>query len=381
MKLHWITGSASISRPAAVAAAALFLLVFVMAPAVAKKSGKHRPPADATPRNLVWPLPPEPPRVRWLGEIRNLDEVKGKTKKKRSWFARVAGARAPDEQPPRLFRPYGIAVDSRGRIYVADGAQREVFVLDRAERRVEVRGASPRAPLALPIGVALDKNDRLFVSDSFLHSITCFDPQGRLLAQFGAEKLVRAAGIAVDRPRHRLYVADAKADRIAVFDTNSFQFERYIGGPSTPGLREPGRFAAPTNVAVDRQGNLYVSDTWNYRVQVFDVHGRFVRTFGAHGIRPGDFVRPKGIAVDSEGHVYVADAEFNNFQIFTPKGQPLLAVGSIGVAPGQFTLIAGLCIDAEDRIYTTEQWDGRVQIFKYLPLPAPAGKEVDTAAQ
>ena len=328
-----------------------------------KKKGKPAPVAE-----LVWPVPPDAPRIRWLGQINDLDEVKGKAKK-HNWMERLAGPQGPGDPRSVLERPYGIAVDSRGRIYVADGAQRAVFILDQVNKRVEVRRGTMRAPLALPIGVALDEQDRLFVSDSFLHQILCFDAAGRQLGQFGHKELERAAGLALDRDRHRLYAADAKAHRIAVFNTASFAFERYIGGPNRPGGNEPGQFAIPSNVAVDRQGNLYVTDSFNFRIQIFDSNGKFVRAFGGHGDRAGNFARPKGIAVDSEGHIYVADAEFNNFQIFSAMGESLLAVGSLGAEPGRFTLIAGLCIDANDRILTTEQEGGRVQMFQYLRSP------------
>ncbi|MEK7787196.1 MAG: SMP-30/gluconolactonase/LRE family protein [Chloroflexota bacterium] len=367
--VHW---------PMRAALLALALSLAVPCQPAGQAQKKAQTTVAGTTAELVWPLPPAPPRVRWVGQVTDLDEVKGKTKKKRSWIDRVAGAKATDEPDERLGRPYGIAGDSQGRLYVADGFQRQVFVLDLIQRRVEVRGSAGQASLALPVGVALDEKDRLFVSDSFQRSITCFDPSGRVLSQFGQDQLERPGGIAIDRQRQRLYVADAKAHRVAVFNTESFTFERYVGSPSTPGVAEPGRFSAPTNVAVDAQGNLYVADTWNHRVQVFDRRGRLLRAFGTHGTRPGSFVRPKGIAVDSEGHVYVADAEFNNFQIFTPDGVPLLAVGNLGNGPGQFTLIAGLYIDSQNRIYTTEQEGGRVQIFQYLSQPnAAAGKEAE----
>ena len=119
----------------------------------------------------------------------------------------------------------------------------------------------------------------------------------------------------------------------------------------------------------------------NYRVQIFDPSGKFIRAFGAQGDRPGEFIRPKGIAVDSEGHVYVADAEFNNFQILTADGQPLLAVGVLGTDAGQFALIAGLYIDPKDQIYTTEMFRGRVQVFQYITQPASGErKEVNRAS-
>lgn len=337
--------------------------------------GKTQPVPPA-PQDLVWPLPPSQPRIRWLDQFSTTGQSKGKVQMKRSWMERAAGAKSQkEERESHLRQPYGIAVDSQGRIYVADGSQRTVFVFDRDRLRVETRKGSGRLPLAVPVGVAVGEGDRLFVSDAFLHSVVCFDADGKPIAQFGTDKLERAAGLALDRGRRRLYVVDVKANRVAVFDSEKFEFLRYIGGPSTPEGLEPGRFSAPANAAVDRAGNLFVTDTWNHRVQVFDAQGKFVRAFGTHGVRPGNFVRPKGIAVDSEGHIYVADSEFNNFQVFTPEGQPLLAVGALGNAPGEFTLLAGLAIDAEDRIYTTEQFNGRVQIFRYLPS-ARSGKEV-----
>jgi len=174
-----------------------------------------------------------------------------------------------------------------------------------------------------------------------------------------------------------LYVADAKDSRIAVFNSKSLEFDHYIGAPTKPGRHDNGTFNAPTNVAVDKSGNVYVSDTANYRVQIFDSTGKFLRAFGAQGDRPGEFIRPKGIAVDSEGHVYVADAEFNNFQILSAEGQPLLAVGALGSDPGQFALVAGLYIDSKDQVFTTEQYHGRVQVFQYISQPASAdSKEV-----
>jgi DNA-binding beta-propeller fold protein YncE len=256
-----------------------------------------------------------------------------------------------------------------------------VFVIDPTARVVEKRQGSTRAPMVMPVGVAVDSEDRLFVSDAQLHAITCFSPTGAVLSVFGTKFLGRPGGIAIDQQRNRLYAADAKESRIAVFDTKSFEFKGYFGTPSKPGKSENGTFGSPTNVAVDRQGNIYVADTLNCRVQILNPAGKFLRKFGTQGDRPGEFIRPKGIAVDSEGHVYVADAEFNNFQVLSGEGQPLLAVGMLGSAPGEFALIAGLHIDSKDRIYTTEMYAGRIQIFQYIAQPGSVdGKGVVKAS-
>jgi DNA-binding beta-propeller fold protein YncE len=339
----------------------------LLVPASLLYGGKKKQKEEAVDTsNLVWPQPPQRRRIAYLAEITATDDVIGMPK--RTWMDRAAGAK-PRARRQALKSPYGVAVDSKHQIYVADAANHAVFVFNLEQKRVEYRGDRAPARLAVPIGLAIDDEDRLFVSDAALHQITCFRPDGEVVAVFGMDDLQRPAGLALDNRLHRLYVADAKADKLAIFDTATFRLLQQIGGPSTPGKGEPGKFSAPSNVAVGADGQVFVTDTWNQRVQVFDTTGKFVRAFGRHGLVPGDFVRPKGIAVDGEGHVYVADAEFNNFQILTPDGRPLLAVGDFGTGPGQFALIAGMAIDKSNRIYVTDQWRGRLQIFQYFPEP------------
>lgn len=330
-----------------------------------KKRGAKQEPPQTPAADLIWPLPPDPPRVRWLAQYSDLAKVKNPVVRKSGFMDKLTGAKAPDEVL-ELRKPYGITTDRHGRIYVADTELKTVFVIDAAGKVVERRDGGGRTPMVLPVGVAVDAEDRLFVSDAGIHSVTCFNPSGRAVAVFGTADLGRPGGIAIDQSRNRLYVADAKDCRVAVFDTAALKLVGYYGKPSKLGQHDDGTFFGPTNVAVDRDGSIYVADTLNYRIQVFSAGGKFLRAFGTQGDRPGEFIRPKGIAVDSEGHVYVADAEFNNFQILTPDGKPLLAVGSLGTQPGYFALVAGLYIDPADRIYTTEMFHGRIQVFQYL---------------
>lgn len=355
------------------------LLVFswvVLPPRTEFAGKKSKPPAaPSAPRveNLVWPQPPQRPRIRFVRQILSIDDVLER-KKKQGWMDRLAGVKQGQDRI-ELRKPYGVAVDSQGKIYVADSANRVVFVFDLTAKSMETRGQKGQARLALPIGVAVDDHDRLFVSDSYNHKINCYSPEGELLAVVGSDQLQRPAGIAIDNQRRRLYVADAKAHRLAVFDIDAYSFQRFIGEPSAKGEAEAGKFSAPTNIALDQQGHLFVTDTWNYRIQVFEPDGKFVRAFGEQGVLPGNFVRPKGITIDGEGHVYVADAEFNNFQILTPEGQALMAVGALGSEPGQFALIAGMAIDKKNRIYVTDQLRGRLQIFEYIPEKAAISGE------
>jgi len=332
---------------------------------------------DETPKyqNLMWPPPPLQPRIRYVGFITG--EMDVKEKKKPSWIDRIAG-RPPETEQLRLTRPYGIAVDKDGRIFVADSFRRQILIFDRQEHVAGAWSGNAQIPLSLPVGLALDSQSRLYVSDSFAAQIVLFNPDGQPVLAFGQDVLKRPAGLALDERRTRLYVSDTKLNEIFVFEVATLKLLKRFGGPSTSGNPEPGRFSAPSNLALDRRGRLYVTDTFNCRIQIFDPEGKFLRMFGTQGDRPGDFVRPKGIALDSEEHIYVIDAAFNNLQVLTSEGQPLLFVGSMGEAPGQFLLPTGIAIDDQDRIYVTEHrlTAGRLQIFQYLrqPQSSPDGK-------
>jgi len=121
-----------------------------------------------------------------------------------------------------------------------------------------------------------------------------------------------------------LFVADLKSNSILVLDPKTGRLLRQIG----EGGKEPGQFYFPTNLATDSQGRLYVSDTMNARVQVFDKSGKFLKVIGERGIVIGDMVRPKGVAVDREGRLFVADAAPQTVQIYGADGKLLLMLGA-----------------------------------------------------
>jgi sugar lactone lactonase YvrE len=128
-------------------------------------------------------------------------------------------------------------------------------------------------------------------------------------------------------------------------------------------------------VALGPDGRLYAVDGGNFRIQVFEQDGTFVRTFGQAGRQFGQFARPKGIDVGPDGNVYVVDAAFGNFQIFSPDGQLLLFVGQRANknAPGIYALPAGIEVDEDGRVYVVEQFFSRVDIFRPAELAVEAG--------
>jgi len=207
------------------------------------------------------------------------------------------------------------------------------------------------------------------------------NPKHQPEAQFGAGDLISPAGIAVDATNRFVYVVDTQADQVLVYDADKYTLLRRIGtGGKRHTLTGPGDFSLPTNVAVDKEGNVYVTDTLNNRVEIFDADGAFVSEFGSAGDGPGRFARPKGIAVDSDGHIWVADEVQSRVQVYNKEGQLLIYLGGQGTYPGQFQALYGIAADNHNnRIITSEQFPGRVQVFRYI-TDAEAKAERDRRA-
>ncbi len=344
-----------------------------------KKAAAPAPQAPTDPlanidtSNLVWPQPPAIPRLKYLDyfSAQKPEPVVAKAQEKKSWMDRMAGVTPDSNKGPGKVRfvlgtPYGLAVDSKGMLYVADTKVGAVFIFNPETKETSLLKHGVDAKFKRIFGLAIDDADRLFVSDGGLNHVLVFNAKHKLEAQFGEGVMNDPAGLAVDTNNRFLYVANTGTDQVLVYDADTFKLLRKIGtAGKNHTLTSPGDFSKPTNVAVDKDGNLFVTDTLNDRVEEFDADGLFVRAFGKNGDGPGDFARPKGIAVDVDGHVWVADAALNRLQVFTPNGRLLLVLGEFGMLPGQFQTLACVTVDKFNRVFTTEQYMGRVQMFRY----------------
>jgi sugar lactone lactonase YvrE len=318
---------------------------------------------------IVWPQPPDIARVKYSAYYTGEKLVVETGKKKESWMDRVAGEKlASDRTKPHfsLLEPYGMAVDSRGQLYVADTKVGAIFIFNTETKDVELIKNGTHAHFGRIIGLAIDDNDNLFVSDGQLHHVLIFDPKHDKVGNID-EGLARPGGLAIDTENRLLYVSDIDLDQVLVYDVDSHRLLRRIG---TTGhkheLTTPGDFAMPGGMAVDKKGNLYVADTMNNRVEVFDADGELIRTYGKNGDGPGDFARPKGVAIDSDGHIWITDGALNRMQVFDREWRLLTYLGGTGVLPGQFSGLLTVTIDKLNRVFTSELYPGRVQQFRYV---------------
>jgi len=405
---------AKTSRSGLALAGVLLLLSLGARPVLAQKNSKKSNTADQVQqpqriafdiRKIVWPNPPAIARVKFenilTGQKIDWAGLETKQKPKMSWMDRLAGVQ-PDTQVKdvaqkigfQLIRVYGIAADSKGNVYAADQAVGAIFIFSNAvSENVQLIKNGSDAHFELINGLAIDDDDRLFVTDLKLHHVLVFNPKHQVETSFGGDVLVSPAGIALDTTNRFAYVVDTQQDQVLVFDADSYKLLRRIGtGGKKHTLTSPGDFALPTNVAVDKEGNVYVTDTLNNRVESFDADGQFIGEFGKPGDGPGHFARPKGITVDCDGHIWVADEMQSRVQVFDKEGQLLIYFGQQGTFPGQFQALYGVAYDKlNNRVITSEQFPGRVQIFRYVtdaeaaaerarreaeqtqPAPKPAG--------
>ncbi len=162
------------------------------------------------------------------------------------------------------------------------------------------------------------------------------------------------------------YVADSRNHRILHMDAQGNllnEWGTYADGTSIP--TGNGTFNEPWGIAVGPDGSVYVTDTWNHRVEKFSAEGRFITTWGyfGQGDTPEAFYGPRGLAVDAEGRVYVTDTGNKRIVVFDADGTFITQFGSAGFDPGQFDEPVGVTVDKNGTVYVIDTWNQRVQTF------------------
>ena len=320
----------------------------------------------------VFPSPPNEPRFLFERSlISSADvEIESEESQFRRW---VTGARRTGIG---MGKPFGVTVH-RGRVYVSDTMKRIVHAFDIREGRFFEIGTDGPGQLVKPMGLDIDQDGNLYICDATLKQVMVFDRDGNYLRRFGeSENFSRPAGLTVDPNGDRVFVVDTGGvssnwHRVLVFDATTGSLLNTI---SKRGQND-GELNLPRDATIGQNGNLYVVDGGNFRVQEFTPEGEFVNSFGGIGRRSGQFSRPKGIGVAQEGNIYVADTAFGNFQIFNHEGQLLLPVGMRSSTPGpaRFMLPAGLAVDEDGRVYMVDQYFRKVDVFRPAGLPATEG--------
>ena len=225
------------------------------------------------------------------------------------------------------------------------------------------------AGLYNPVDVALGRDDVLYIMNRAVEwrpglskRITMCSVAGDYLGEFsdlGTEdgKMMWTVALAIDKDGN-VYMSDEGLHRISIFDKDG----QYLTKWGVEGDGD-GQFNGPAGMAFDGDDNLLVVDSLNNRIQRYTREGRFLAAWGGKGNGDGQFDMPWGIAVDRTGGVYVADWRNDRVQKFSADGRHLATWGVTGQGDGEFRRPSGVAVDDEGLVYVADWGNDRVQVL------------------
>lgn len=271
----------------------------------------------------------------------------------------IAGPKKNESPVDVLETPYAVTTDSAHRVFVTDITAKKVHVFDFGQSRYFLlRDDGDR--LRRPVGVAADREGNVYVTDGGSGAILVYDSRGKfsryLKPSRGSESYFETpTGIAVDPATEHVYVCDSPRHMVIVLDKKGHVLDRF---GKRGGGTELGEFKYPTQlVATGRE--MVVLDSGNTRVQILDTRGHFRKE-----IKLEYTDNRSGLAVDKEGNVYVSDAVLNRIQVFNHDGRLVYAFGQRGAKAGEFDGASGLWVDSGHCLYVVDARNKRIQAFQ-----------------
>ncbi len=260
-----------------------------------------------------------------------------------------------------MVKPRAVAIDAQDRLYIVDFTPR-IQVFDRDGHFLGISWSTPDSRNGRPSGLSIDRDGNLLVSDSHYHCLRIYSPEGKLLRTLGGQ-----AGTA---PGQLGYVSDAVQDADGFYYVAEFGENQRITKLDADGKfvkcwgsagSEPGQFARARALALGPDGNLYVADACNHRIQVFTRDGALVDCWGRQGTEPGELAYPYDLAFGRHGNLYVVEYGNHRVQKFTPRGVSLGCWGGPGREPGRLCSPWALCVDSRGKVHVMDSENHRVQ--------------------
>jgi sugar lactone lactonase YvrE len=283
----------------------------------------------------------------------------------------------PGTEPGQFAAPRGITVAPDGSLYVVDmGNSRIQHLSSQGEvlqvwgTRYEGEGPAPNGQFTEPWDVAVGVDGSVFVADTWNHRVQKFTADGKFVTAWGTGILSEPAnllgffgprGIAVNN-QGEVFITDTGNKRVVYFDSDGNTLGQFGEGGGNP-----GQLDEPVGLTFDSDGNLYVADTWNQRIQVFgrDISGAYayVRVWdvrGWDGITPTNYPY---LAVDTTGHVFVTDPDNGRVIQFTSEGEVVRYWEDGGTNAGSFNLPVGIAVDPQGGVWVVDSGNGRLLHF------------------
>ena len=219
-----------------------------------------------------------------------------------------------------LRSPSTIAVDREDNVYVTDAILKAVLVYDSKGKflRYLGKGEGSETYFEAPVGIAIHApTNHIYVCDSRRHMIIMLDKKGRILGHFGKRWGGKTPGDF--RSPSKIVIV---ADEVFVLDPGNSRLQVLdLGGHFRREIRLP-EVSVDDGLAIDSEKNVYVSDVYLNVINVLNRDGQILYKYGRRGKNPGEFNEPSGMWIESENHLYVADTKNQRVQVFQIEKQP-----------------------------------------------------------
>jgi DNA-binding beta-propeller fold protein YncE len=295
---------------------------------------------------IFFPAPPETPKLQFLKSFSGPEDLGIVTAGAFEKF--VVGEPKKIES---IKAPYGLAIHE-GKIYVCDVGRGMVEVIDPRNQTFNYLTKDRR--LMNPVNIYIDDDGTKYIADPKAGIVFVFDRSNNIRSMLGKELKINPIDVVV---RGSLcYVTDYASNQIVIMDKVTGREITRLGKKSSGGQGRAEPLTALTNdefslisdLALDRQGNIYVTDKAGARITQFDRSGAFHRTIGRLGDNIDEFIRPKGIAIDNDDRIWVIDSGTEVAKIYNQQAQLLLFFGLPGNEPGMMNMPTSIVLDYDN---------------------------------
>jgi len=294
------------------------------------------------------------------------------------FFSRVELVGTRGSGPGQFQKPRSLAIDREDNLYVADMTGRIQKFSPTGQFLLSWQ--MPQTDLGRPKGMGIDPAGNIIVIEPHYSRVNHFDHQGKLLKQWGAHgtndgQLAFPRAIALNSHGECFVSEYGVLERVQRFASAGGAWTNSMGRFGSG----PGDFNRAEGLFVDSRDRLYVADSCNHRIQLFESGGKLLRTYGHAGAAKGELSYPYDIQVDADGNQFVCEFGNSRLQVFDTQDRPIEVIGGPGGAPGEFSNPWSIVLDSKGNLYVADAANHRVQKL-VRRQPTRSGQGVKQAA-